>query len=804
MVIHRLVLPAMTAVGLFSIAFPVCAAQPAAGPMPVNIAGVIGRSDIVLAQPNSAATEAMPLGNGRLGVAVWSSDGLTAQLNRADTMPYRYSTGQLVLPGLARLTTAADYRARLNLYTGTFEESGNGIHVRAYVQPKSDLLIVDVSGVDPEVPQKAILRLWKPRQPTVTMTGTTGTLAESWLDNRNPGASGERFGSLAAITGEGAKVSAEQVDQRTVSVSITPNAQGSFRVLVASPAFAGGSTATTRALLANTMRDRSPLAHEQAWREFWRRADTMKITSADGAGEYMENLRAIYLYSAEAESGGRFPGSQAGVGDLFSSVRDEHQWDPSAFWHWNLRMQVAANLGAGLPELNLPYFRLYRDNLDTIEQWTQTHMGGAPGVCIPETMRFDGKGIEFETWGGNTKVSGWNCDLASAPYYNARTISIGAEVSLWIWRQYQLTGDRAFLEENFPVMAESARFLLSYAKPGDDGLLHTSPSNAHETQWDVLDPVTDLAARRALFPATIAAATVLHQEPAMVARMRTAPTKIPAWPRVRASAPTVLPTGLDSDAEANTGDDVIAPSWQPGAVIHNMENIGLEPVWPYDLITDASPFFALALRTYFARPTKAHIDWSFDPVQAARLGLGEEVRLTLIDITRTNQKYINGFAKWEGVGGEFYVEQTGVVSLALEEALVSDPDGLIRVAPAVPGGWDMDGSVSVQGETRVDVEAGNGAVRAVGFRVGQTQTLKVRNPWPGQAVRVSGPIAGNGVALEADGNGVLSFAVVAGHAYRLFPVDGKNHSFAPVEGRQATAARRLGPVQIGLLPASDR
>jgi hypothetical protein len=32
---------------------------------------VVGRSDIVLGQANVDAAEALPLGNGRLGVAVW-------------------------------------------------------------------------------------------------------------------------------------------------------------------------------------------------------------------------------------------------------------------------------------------------------------------------------------------------------------------------------------------------------------------------------------------------------------------------------------------------------------------------------------------------------------------------------------------------------------------------------------------------------------------------------------------------------------------------------------------------------------
>jgi len=94
----------------------------------------------------------------------------------------------------------------------------------------------------------------------------------------------------------------------------------------------------------------------------------------------MENLRNLYLYTAAAESGGLFPGSQAGIADLFSAVQDVHHWDPAAFWHWNLRMQVAANLDAGVPELNAPYFRLYRENLANIKDWTVKHMAGRPDL----------------------------------------------------------------------------------------------------------------------------------------------------------------------------------------------------------------------------------------------------------------------------------------------------------------------------------------------------------------------------------------------------------------------------------------
>jgi len=765
----------------------------------VNLAGVIGRSDIVLGRANTDAMEAMPLGNGRLGVAVWSADGFTAQLNRADTLPYRYSTGQVTIPGLKVLTSAKDFTGRLDLYNGAFVERGGGMTVTAYVQTDSDTLIVDVTGADPDKPQTALLKLWEPRQTEAVAHGDTGLLAHSWVDNQNPGASGRRFGSLAAITAEGRNVSASLRDERTVSITFTPKRDGSFRIVVASPHYAGDEAhATAQSIAARALASRDAHKFGAWWHDFWLHADLIKISSADGAGEYMENLRVLYLFSAAAESKGDYPGSQAGVGDLFSAVRDHHQWDPAAFWHWNLRMQVAANLGAGLPQLNEPYFRLYRENLVNMEKWTREHMGGAPGICVPETMRFNGEGIEFETWGGNTKqVSGWNCDAASGPYFNARTISTGAEVSLWIWQQYLATGDKAFLVANFPVMANSARFLLAYEKPGADGLLHTAPSNAHETQWDVIDPTTDLSARQTLYPATIEAATLLHKEPALVRQLRAAIVRIPPLPRTEDG----IPASLLSPAADAEGKDVIGVSYQPAARVNNVENIGLEPVWPYGLIGDTSPLFPLARRTYLSRPNRAGIDWSYDPVQAARLGLGSEVRETLIRITEANQRYVNGFAKWGGDGGEFYVEQAAIVALALQEALVQDYDGVIRIAPALPPGWDFDGAVSVRGNTKVWVQVRKGTPTAVGLEVKTAQPIKIRNPWPGNAVKVTAARTGEPIVNDSKAP-VLMFTAKAGAMYRIQRSAGDADSrFAPIDGKPAASFKKLGPVQIGISPS---
>ncbi len=761
----------------------------------VDVAGLIGRSDIVLGQPNVEAGQAMPLGNGRLGVAVWSANGLTIQLNRADTLPDRLSAGQVVIPGVAALTAAKDYAGRLDLYNGEFQEHGGGMTAKAYVQPQTDTVVIEVNGAKPGETQTAQLRLWEPRTAQAAVNGRVGALWQHWIDNKHPGYSGRPFGSLSTITAEGHSVSAAVTGPLTVTVSFKPYADGHFRILVAAPHYDGGENALAvarRALFAS-----STPSHQAWWHSFWNRAAAIKIASQDGSGEYLENLRNIYLFDAAAEEGVEYPGSQAGVADMLSSGRDWHRWDSSAFWHWNLRMQVAANISAGVSQLNAPYFNLYRENLTNIEEWTRQNMKGRPGACVPETMRFNGRGIEYESsW--NPISIGRDCDAYFKPYYNSRTLSTGAEVSLWVWEQYLATNDRVFLEHNYPLMAASARFLLAYQKTGPDGRLHTSPSNAHETQWDVTDPTTDIAAALSLFPATIQAAKLLGKDPDLVRQMEAALSDIPPFPRTQSTGERIL---LPPSADAE-GQDVIAESYLPAAHNHNAENIGLEPVWPYDLIGDTSPLFELAKRTYEHRLFSAVADWSFDPIQAARLGMGSEVGKTLVTITERSQHSVNGLANWTAEDPEFYIEQVGVVAAAIQEALVQDYDGLIRLAPAVPPGWDIDGSVYVHGKTKVDVQVRNGLVTTAVIESGMTQPLRVRNPWPGQAVDVVSAGSGAKVVRESS-EPVLSFHGVAGTDYLLERHDAPaaGQRFAVLSGTPALTAKKLGRVQIGLFTA---
>lgn len=781
------------------------------GAFHVQVPGVVGRSDVVLQQPNSLASQAIPLGNGSLGVGLWAENGLTVQLNRADTLPDRLSPGQLSIPGLSKLTGAADYSGRLDLYDGMFVESGGGMTARAYVAAGSDQVIVDVTGADPDTVQTAKLNLWQPRTPTATAVGPVGALSQTWVDSGRPGSSGERFGAMAAVTASGRGTAAAVVDPLTVQVGFHPHADGSFRVIVAAPrwpathARSTSSTATGTAqslFAADASRSGDALAAISSawWHRYWQHAGSMRLSSDDGSAQYLENVRAVSLFAAAAERGTVRPGSQAGVADLFDSAKDSHSWDPASYWGWNLRMLVTENLGAGAYGNNDAYFRMYRDDLSTIESWTVSQFNGVPGACVPETMRFNGVGEQVHqdsngNWGAKPYL---DCSAQGPANYNARTLSTGGEVALFIWQTYLATDDIAFLRRNYPVMAAWARFMLSYAEPGADGYLHTAPSNAHETQWDVSDPTTDIAAMRAVFPAVVQAARLQHRDGDLVAQLTAALPKVLDYPRTDAATRTQqLPPSGDAG-----GQDVIGTSYQQAVPTKNVENLGLEPVWPFGLIGDTGPLSDLAKRTFTDRPFVERNDWSFDAIDAARLGLAGEMQTALVDLTEQFQQRVSGLASFGSKYPEQYAEQGAVVTTALQDALVQDDDGLLRIAPAWPAGWDADTTVYIQHRSKVDVQIRNGTPVTVAIEAGSDHPITVRNPWPGRTVQVLRADRGRPKPILTTTAATFTVPVRARGDYLVQPVDDPTTSrpYAPVTGSTALGAKHLGPVQIGLDP----
>ena len=770
--------------------------------------GVVSRDDIVMTKANTNPNTSMPLGNGSLGVSAWAANGFTAQLNRSDTMPSRKSPGQVTVPGLSAMTQAADFTGRLDLTTGVLEESGGGMSMKAWVSTATDELVIDVSGANPDVAQTASVSLWSGRHPAAAVSGTTGTLAETWQDDSGYGASGQTFGTLAAITADGRNVKASVAGSTKVQLDFTPDAKGDFRVVVAAPHWTGGDAAATAAqAIGNsaTLPETALLGKQSAWwHQFWVHSGVVKMDSADGNAAYIENLRTLYLYDAAASSKeGTYFGSQAGEADMFAWNQDKQTWAPNDYWLWNLRGEISANMSSGNYQLNTPIFDMYINDLPNIEAWTKEQMGGLPGACVPETMSFNGNGY----YGDGPVESDASCALAAAPQWNALNVSSGAEVSLYMWQQYQGTKDIQFLRRAFPFMEATAEFLLAYQQVGSDGLLH-AVANAHETQWSVQDPTMDIVADRTLFPIIAQAAGIVGDTPAhdpLLGRFATALTQVPPYPRTDAKTRSQLlnPGYSESETQAAdaTGTDMIGISYEPAAQRHNGENLELEPLWPWNQVSDQDAnLFSLEQRSYTSRPNKGGNDWSYDAVDAARLQQPAQVEANLVSITEAHQVYVNGLADINNsIGYQPYQEQSANVAAAVNEALAQDYDGIIRFAPAWPSDWDGSGSVYVQHKDRVDVQVENGELVTAAVEAATTESLKVKNPWPGRQVQVVDGSTG-AVVVAPTSDAVVTLNARAGSSY-LVEQPGSPTSarpYAQVTGVPATTDKRMGTRHIGL------
>ncbi|WP_307043049.1 LamG domain-containing protein [Agromyces ramosus] len=567
-----------------------------------------------------------------------------------------------------------------------------------------------------------------------------------------------------------------------MQVKFKPRTDGSFRVVVGSPNYTGGAVDAAAAAALTGAADGDggsfAAAHLAWWHAFWGGVSPMKITSTDGSGEYIENQRALGMYTTAATSRSTLPATHGGIANLLSAFQDASLWDAASYWHFNMRMQTSANFAANMADFNEPYFNLYHDNFETRQTLTAEKMPGSSGICVPEVMRFNGT--------GDYSATQRQCDSSAGFGYVTRILSTGPEAAYNMWLQYLYTDDEAFLDESYPFLAEVVRFYLWRAPVAVDGFRHIEHANARENQWDVTDPTTDLAAMRVLFP-LVEELAAQRGEDDFADEIAAAIPQIPPFRTVIRNSKTVL-AWSDTDGGSQ-----------------NKENPDVEPVWPWGLYGDTGGAdTTLARDTFTNRIYGQSYDWDMASTQAARVGLSDQVKTLLVDGTKKFQVFPNGFADYAGsAASAFYSEWQWVVASGVQEALVQSYDGLVRAPAAWPAGWDVDGALQIQGGHRVSVQVRGGVPTVVGIEAAKDDTITVRNPWAGQEIRVIDGSTGTQVVAPTTAT-TMTIPLTEGGSVVVErtadPLSG--FTFAQVDGARALTAKHLGSRTIGLDPGA--
>jgi len=742
------------------------------GGLDVNYAGYLSRDDVVFNTPITNPVNASQAGNGKVGMMVWNSNGLTAQVSGVDTSEQSAFSAGLVnfqtSPGID--TGYSKFQQRQSLYNGTVTttyDSNRAITV--FGSPNSEVMGIHVDDSRSGVTSASIdLSLWNVSNlangPGVTNIQTWQTIS-TYNDTTTVAlsrgqADPDNFGYTLAASIQGASFTTQIVNGSDVRLNITPSSSYTIWIACASRINAPSHDSLTQARnllssIKNTGYSTTLANFQSWWHAFWAKS-FVQYSSSNGTADYLENMYYLYSYVLACAGYANYPCHF--VNGDFTATQDSNaqKWG-YAYWYWNERDVYNSFYASNHPEIMLGLNNLYSRNFSTLQSYTNTRYG-VSGIWAPETMG----------WNGNA-----NGTINSS--YTKDILTTGAEAAQNMYNYYLYTGNQSYLSGTaYPFMRQIAVFYQNKLSVNGSGKYYMAVSNSHETYWDVQNAVTDLAAVRSLFPEVIKSAQLLGQDASLVPQWQNILNNLVAYP--------------------SDGTQYL-PMDPPVAVTHNNENVVAELLWPYGVTGIGASDFNLIQTAYNNRPFPYGNVWSPDAIQAARLGLGDPCYQGMQKMLQIYQNYPNGFTN--NTNGMF--EYQGVHLSAMNESLLQSYNGIIRVFPAPPSDPTFTGSFTLlaEGGFLVSSERNGSGIKYVGIDSLLGNTATVANPWGTAQINVRN-MATNSVILTTTSS-QFSFATSVNTVYVVERTSNLFSSYSHIQltASQNNAQKVMGSNVIG-------